>query len=484
MEYETIIGLEVHVHLKTNSKMFCGCSAEYENTPPNTHVCQVCLGMPGVLPVINKQAVEYTVMTALALNCSISEYTKFDRKNYSYPDLMKGYQISQFDKPIGKDGSMIIVADGKERRAGINRVHLEEDVAKLMHRATMAETYTLVDVNRSGIPMMEIVGEPDLRSPEEARQYLMKLRSILQYLGVSTANMEEGAFRCDANISIRPVGSNEYLTKVEVKNMNSFRAVFRALEYEAVRQRKAVETGERIVQETRGWVEEKSQTVSQRSKEYAHDYRYFPEPDLPPMVLDKKWVADMKTNLPELPEARLDRFVGQYGLPAYDAGLLTAAKSLAEYFEKLVKTGAAKTARDAGNWLLGPASALMNMHNMDINDFTARIDVDKMAGLLRLESKSVISTATAKAVLEEMFNSGKTADEIVKEKGLGQISDSAAIEEQVEAIIKANPQAVADFRAGKETAIKFLVGQVMKATRGRANPQLVNDLVKKKLTGV
>jgi aspartyl-tRNA(Asn)/glutamyl-tRNA(Gln) amidotransferase subunit B len=296
--------------------------------------------------------------------------------------------------------------------------------------------------------------------------------------------MEEGAFRCDANISIRPVGSNEYLTKVEVKNMNSFRAVFRALEYEAVRQRKAVETGERIVQETRGWVEEKSQTVSQRSKEYAHDYRYFPEPDLPPMVLDKKWVTDMKTNLPELPEARLDRFVGQYGLPAYDAGLLTAAKSLAEYFEKLVKTGAAKTARDAGNWLLGPASALMNMHNMDINDFTARIDVDKMAGLLRLESKSVISTATAKAVLEEMFNSGKTADEIVKEKGLGQISDSAAIEEQVEAIIKANPQAVADFRAGKETAIKFLVGQVMKATRGRANPQLVNDLVKKKLTGV
>lgn len=484
MEYETIIGLEVHVHLKTNSKMFCGCSAEYENTPPNTHVCQVCLGMPGVLPVINQQAVEYTVMTALALNCSISEYTKFDRKNYSYPDLMKGYQISQFDKPIGKDGSMIIVADGKERRAGINRVHLEEDVAKLMHRATMAETYTLVDVNRSGIPMMEIVGEPDLRSPEEARQYLMKLRSILQYLGVSTANMEEGAFRCDANISIRPVGSNEYLTKVEVKNMNSFRAVFRALEYEAVRQRKAVETGERIVQETRGWVEEKSQTVSQRSKEYAHDYRYFPEPDLPPMVLDKKWVADMKTNLPELPEARLDRFVGQYGLPAYDAGLLTAAQSLAEYFEKLVKTGAAKTARDAGNWLLGPASALMNMHNMDINDFTARIDVDKMAGLLRLESKSVISTATAKAVLEEMFNSGKTADEIVKEKGLGQISDSAAIEEQVEAIIKANPQAVADFRAGKETAIKFLVGQVMKATRGRANPQLVNDLVKKKLTGV
>ncbi len=484
MEYETIIGLEVHVHLKTNSKMFCGCSAEYENTPPNTHVCQVCLGMPGVLPVINKQAVKYTVMTALALNCTISENTKFDRKNYSYPDLMKGYQISQYDKPIGKNGSMIIAVNGIERRAGITRVHLEEDVAKLMHRATMAETYTLVDVNRSGIPMMEIVGEPDLRSAEEARQYLMKLRSILQYLGVSTANMEEGAFRCDANISIRPAGSSEYMTKVEVKNMNSFRAVYRALEYEAVRQRKAVETGERIVQETRGWVEEKGQTVSQRSKEYAHDYRYFPEPDLPPLVLDSKWVAEIKTNLPELPEERLVRFVGQYGLPAYDAGLLTAAKPLADYFEQLVKTGAAKTARDAGNWLLGPASALMNTNNLDIDDFSNRIDVDKMAGLLRLEAKSVISTATAKAVLEEMFNGGRTADEIVKEKGLGQISDSAAIEEQVETAITANPQAVSDFRAGKETAIKYLVGQVMKATRGRANPQIVNDLVKKKLTGV
>lgn len=484
MEYETIIGLEVHVHLKTNSKMFCGCSADYENTPPNTHVCQVCLGMPGVLPVINRQAIKYTVMTALALNCTVSEYTKFDRKNYSYPDLMKGYQISQYDKPIGKNGSMVILANGQERRAGITRVHLEEDVAKLMHRATMAETYTLVDVNRSGIPMMEIVGEPDLRSPEEARQYLMKLRSILQYLGVSTANMEEGAFRCDANISIRPQGSNEYMTKVEVKNMNSFRAVYRALEFEAARQRQAVVTGERIVQETRGWVEEKGQTVSQRSKEYAHDYRYFPEPDLPPLILDNKWIEDIRASLPELPEARLERFVSQYGLPVYDAGLLTAVKSLADYFEQLVLTGAAKTARDVGNWLLGPASALMNVNNMDINDFTKRIDVGKMAGLLRLESKAVISTATAKAVLEEMFNSGKSADEIVNDKGLGQISDSAAIEKQVEAVIKANPQAVADFQAGKETAIKYLVGQVMKATRGRANPQLVNDLVKKKLTGV
>jgi aspartyl-tRNA(Asn)/glutamyl-tRNA(Gln) amidotransferase subunit B len=483
MEYETIIGLEVHVQLKTDSKMFCGCSADYANAPPNTHVCPVCLGMPGVLPVINKHAVEYTIMTALALHCTVSEYTKFDRKNYSYPDLMKGYQISQYDAPIGLKGTLTIEADGSEREVGITRVHLEEDVAKLLHRSNMAETYSLVDVNRSGTPLMEVVGEPDLRTPEEARQYLIKLRSILQYLGVSTANMEEGSFRCDANISIRPVGSTEFRSKVEVKNMNSFRAVFRALEYEAVRQRKAVENGERIVQETRGWVEEKGQTVSQRSKEYAHDYRYFPEPDLPPLMVDRNWVDEIKSRLPELPEARCGRFVKEYNLSAYDAGLLTASKSLAGYFEQLVEKQAAKTAKDAGNWLLGPVMALMNSNNMDITDFAKKISVDKMAGLLSLESKAVINTATAKSVLEEMFTSGKTADVIVKEKGLGQISDSAAIEEQIDAMIRANPQAVTDFRAGKETAIKFLVGQVMKATRGRANPQMVNDLLKKKLTG-
>jgi aspartyl-tRNA(Asn)/glutamyl-tRNA(Gln) amidotransferase subunit B len=483
MEYETIIGLEVHVQLKTNSKMFCGCSADYANAPPNTHVCQVCLGMPGVLPVINRHAVEYTIMTALALNCTVSEYTKFDRKNYSYPDLMKGYQISQYDAPIGLKGSMTIPSNGGERRVGITRVHLEEDVAKLLHRANMAETYSLVDVNRSGTPLMEIVGEPDLRTPEEARQYLMKLRSILQYLDVSTANMEEGSFRCDANISIRPVGSTEFRSKVEVKNMNSFRAVFRAMEFEAIRQRKAVENGERIVQETRGWVEEKGHTVSQRSKEYAHDYRYFPEPDLPPLMLDRKRVDEIKSTLPELPEAKCERFINQYSLSAYDANLLTASKSLAEYFERLVEKKAAKTAKDAGNWLLGPATALMNSNNIDISDFARKISVDQFAGLLSLEARSTINTATAKSVLEEMFASGKAAEVIVKEKGLGQISDSSAIEEQIDAIIKANPQAVTDYRAGKETAIKFLVGQVMKSTRGRANPQMVNDLLKKKLTG-
>jgi aspartyl-tRNA(Asn)/glutamyl-tRNA(Gln) amidotransferase subunit B len=484
MNYETIIGLEVHVQLRTKSKMYCRCSADYANTPPNTHVCPVCLGMPGVLPVINRQAVEYTIMTALALHCPISEYTKFDRKNYPYPDLMKGYQISQYDAPIGRKGWLAIQVDGHEKKAGITRVHLEEDVAKLLHRSSPdGETYSLVDVNRSGVPLMEIVGEPDLHSPEEARQYLIKLRSILQYLGVSTANMEEGSFRCDANISIRPEGSHEYMPKVEVKNMNSFRAVYRAMEYEAKRQRRVAEAGERLIQETRGWVEERGQTVSQRTKEYAHDYRYFPEPDLPPLALDRKWVEEIKAKLPELPEAKRDRFMAEYGLPLYDASLLTSSKGMADYFETLAKSGAALSPKNISNWLLGPASAIANASNIDMTEFSQRVNHEKMAGLLVLESKAVINMATAKLVLEEMFNTGKSADDIVREKGLSQISDTGAIEQTVVQVINSNPQAVGDFRAGKETAIKFLVGQVMKATRGRANPQMVNELLKKKLTG-
>ncbi len=482
-KYETIIGLEVHAQLKTESKMYCGCSAAYADAPPNTHVCQVCLGMPGVLPVINKKAVEFTIMTALALNCTVAEHTKFDRKNYPYPDLMKGYQISQYDSPIGLKGRMTIQANGVEREVGITRVHLEEDVAKLLHRATMAETYSLIDVNRAGTPLMEIVGEPDLRSPEEARQYLIKLRSILQYLDVSTANMEEGSFRCDANISVRLAGTSEFGPKVEVKNMNSFRAVYRAMEYEAERQRRALANGERIVQETRGWVEEKGQTVSQRSKEYAHDYRYFPEPDLPPLVIDRKWVDEIRARLPELPEAKKTRFVSQYGLTAYDAALLTGSRALADYFEKLAATGAAGTPKNAANWLLGPVMGLMNASNIDIVQFASVIGVEKLAGLLSLETKGSISSPTAKSVLEEMFRTGRAADAIVKEKGLAQISDAEVLDRQADEVLKANPQAVADFRAGKETAIKYLVGQMMRATKGRANPQIVNDLLKKKLTG-
>ncbi len=367
MEFETIIGLEVHAQLLTRSKMYCGCSADYASAPPNTHVCPVCLGMPGVLPVINKQAVEFTIMTGLALNCTISEYTKFDRKNYPYPDLMKGYQISQYDMPIAKGGFLTIELDGQKRKIGITRVHLEEDVAKLIHHIHGGEDFSLVDVNRSGVPLMEIVGEPDIRSPEEARQYLIKLRAILQFLGVSTGNMEEGSFRCDANISIRPVGAKEFYPKVEVKNMNSFKAVYLAMEYEADRQRQAAAKGERLIQETRGWLDDKGKTVSLRSKEYAHDYRYFPEPDLPPVFISRDWVAQIKAKLPELPEARRDRFVSEYSLPVYDANLLTGSKDMADYFEAMV-TAASKTVtpKEISNWLLGPASGIMNASNIDI----------------------------------------------------------------------------------------------------------------------
>jgi aspartyl-tRNA(Asn)/glutamyl-tRNA(Gln) amidotransferase subunit B len=483
MEFETIIGLEVHAQLLTKSKMYCACSADYADAPPNTHVCPVCLGMPGVLPVINKQAIEFTIMTGLALNCAISECTKFDRKNYPYPDLMKGYQISQYDTPVAKGGRLTIEVDGERKKIGITRVHLEEDVAKLLHQTADGEHYSLVDVNRSGVPLMEIVGEPDLRSPEEARQYLIKLRSILQFLGVSTGNMEEGSFRCDANISIRPVGASEFYPKVEVKNMNSFKAVYLALEYEADRQRKAVAKGERLVQETRGWLDDKGKTVSQRSKEYAHDYRYFPEPDLPPLVITRAWVDQIKARLPELPEARRDRFVSEYGMPVYDASLLTGSKDMADYFEEMLKVaGKAIPPKDISNWLLGPASGIMNASNIDTKVFRQKVSAAKFVQLLILRAQGAINDATAKSVLEEMFQTGKTALDIISQKGLSQISDTGAIEQAADQAIAANPKAVADFKAGKEQAVKFLVGQVMKITKGRANPAVVNDVLQKKLS--
>ena len=488
MNYETIIGLEVHAHLVTRSKMFCRCSADYAAAPPNTHVCPVCLGMPGVLPVINKQAVEYTIMTALALNCTISEYTRFDRKNYPYPDLMKGYQISQSYAPIGYNGCLTIDVNGQKKKIGIDNVHLEEDVAKLLHRASSdGETYSLVDVNRSGIPMMEIVCEPDLRSPEEARQYLIKLRNILRYLDVSTANMEEGSFRCDANISIRPEGSSELLAKVEVKNMNSFRAVYRAMEYEVKRQTKAAEEGKKLFQETRGWVEERGITVAQRSKEYAHDYRYFPEPDLPPLTLSRDRVEEIRSGLPELPEARHKRFMDEYGLPLYDANLLTSSKEMADYEEEfVVEAQSTSLPKDeipklGSNWLLGEVSRIMNANNIDIVDFRQKVSADKLVKLTVLNSQGTVNTATAKSMLEEMFNTGKDPDILLKEGKRSQISDETQLRDATGKIIAENPQAVSDFKSGKEAALKFLVGRVMTATGGRANPQLVNELLKKKL---
>jgi len=488
MDFETVIGLEVHAQLDTESKMFCRCSTDYTSAAPNTHVCPVCLGMPGVLPTINQKAVEYTIMTALALNCSISDYTKFDRKNYPYPDLMKGYQISQYDAPIGYQGWLDIDVNSHRKRIGITRVHLEEDVAKLLHRtSTDGESFSLVDVNRSGVPLMEVVGEPDLRSPEEARQYLVKLRSILQYLGVSTANMEEGSFRCDANISIRPRGSTESLAKVEVKNMNSFKAIFRALEYEAVRQRKAVAQGKKLTQETRGWIEDKEKTVSQRSKEYAHDYRYFPEPDLPPLLFERERVDGIKKKLPELPEARRDRFMADYGLPIYDASLLTSSKAMADYFEDCLKTKEYaklppdKGAKEISNWLLGEVSRIINASNTDIESFGKKVSPERFVTLLALNSEGTISTATSKSIIEEMFNTGKGAEEIIKANGLSQISDTREIEELASQIIESNPQAVADYKAGKAQSLKFLVGQLMRATRGRANPNMAGELLKNKL---
>ena len=490
MNYETIIGLEVHAQLLTKSKMYCHCSADYASASPNTHVCPVCLGMPGVLPTINRQAVEYTIMTALALNCTVSDYTKFDRKNYPYPDLMKGYQISQYDTPIGRGGWLNIEVNGQERRVGITRVHLEEDVAKLIHRTPpTGESYSLVDINRAGVPLMEIVGEPDLRSAEEARQYLIKLRSILRYLGVSTGNMEEGSFRCDANISIRPENSRDSLAKVEIKNMNSFKAVYRALEYEAKRQRKAIAEGGSLAQETRGWVEEKGRTVSQRSKEYAHDYRYFPEPDLPPLVLDREWVRTIRAKLPELPEARRNRFMAEYSLPLYDANLLTGSKTMADYEEDFMKTGKpgnlskSEKAKLGSNWLLGEVSRIMNMSNIGIPEFRAKVSPERLADLSALISNDFVNYVTGKSILEEMFNTGKPAEEIIAQQGLSQISDTRQLEETVSQVITANTQAIADYRAGKEQALKFLVGQVMKGTRGRANPRLVNELLKEKLAG-
>jgi len=488
MDFETVIGLEVHAQLLTKSKMYCGCSADYAAAPPNTHVCPVCLGMPGVLPVINKQAVEFTVMTALALNCTVSDYTKFDRKNYPYPDLMKGYQISQYDAPIGKGGWLDIEVDGQKRKIGITRVHLEEDVAKLLHRtANDGEEYSLVDVNRSGVPLMEIVGEPDLRSPKEAEEYLRKLRGILQYLGVSTGNMEEGSFRCDANISIRSEGSAELGPKVEVKNMNSFRAVYLAMEYEAKRQRKAFSEGKKLVQETRGWVEEKGKTVAQRSKEYAHDYRYFPEPDLPPLAISRERVEEIKARLPELPEDRRDRFMKEYGLSLYDASLLTGTKAMADYEEDFIKAKEPKDipvserAKLGSNWLLGEISRIMNDNNIEIDDFKRKVEPAQAARIAALSSEGVVNASTAKSVLDLMFQTGKKADEIIQERGLSQISDTGELEAAIVDVINSNTQAVSDYRSGKETALKFLVGQVMRATKGRANPALAGELLQKKL---
>jgi aspartyl-tRNA(Asn)/glutamyl-tRNA(Gln) amidotransferase subunit B len=478
-DYEAVIGLEVHAQLLTRSKMFCSCRADYIGAGPNANVCPVCLGLPGTLPVINRVAVEYTVRTALALNCEIAPFTKFDRKNYFYPDLPKGYQISQYDLPMSRQGHISFAVDGRTVRCGITRVHLEEDTGTMQHAGDVLQSATssLIDYNRSGVPLMEIVGEPDLRSPEDAREYLHRLRQILMYIGVNDGNLERGSFRCDANISLRPRGSDVLGVKVEVKNMNSFRAVHRALEYEISRQESVLLQGGRLEQETRGWVEAQGATVSQRSKEYAHDYRYFPEPDLPPLQLDAPFVERVRGELPELPDVRARRFAEEYGLSAYDAAVLSDTREEADCFERLV--GAGLPAKLVANWQMGEVARLANAEHVPL--WRSGLGVEGLAALLRLVDSAAINATVAKELLDELYLSGGHPEALVGERGLAQVSDEAAIAGLCEEAIAANPQAVSDFRGGKEAALQRIVGHVMKATKGRADPRLVNRLLRERL---
>jgi aspartyl-tRNA(Asn)/glutamyl-tRNA(Gln) amidotransferase subunit B len=482
-KYETVIGLEVHVQLLTRSKMFCSCPVPPSDARPNTYVCPVCLGMPGVLPVINGQAVDFTVMTGLALNCEIPEHSKFDRKNYHYPDLMKGYQISQYDQPLTQNGWLEVAVDGQTKRVGITRVHLEEDTARSQHFAD-GEGYSLIDVNRSGVALMEIVSEPDIRSPEEARAYLVKLRQILRFLGTSNANLEEGNFRCDANVSLRPFGRQEFGAKVEVKNMNSFRAVYHALLFEIERQTRVLDENGRIAQETRGWVDNEAKTVSQRSKEFAHDYRYFPEPDLPPLRIPAEHVADLRRRLPELPDALARRFEEQYELNAYEANLLTESRERADYFEEAVNTSGASTgsrrAKLVANWMVGELARLEHAAGVDIAE--VRVRPPQLSALIDLVEANTITAAGAKQVLEQMFTTGQDPAAVVTELNLATISGEDELAVIADKVIAANPKAISDFQGGKPEALQFLVGQFMRETRGRANPGQARELLQSRIS--
>jgi aspartyl-tRNA(Asn)/glutamyl-tRNA(Gln) amidotransferase subunit B len=481
--YETVIGIEVHAQLLTRSKMFCTCPVPTLESPPNTHVDPVCLGMPGVLPVINRAAVELTIMTGLALQCEIAAEAKFDRKNYHYPDLMKGYQISEYDLPICKNGWLEIEVGGATKRIGITRVHLEEDTARLSHHTDSAsgETYSLIDVNRSGLPLMEIVSEPDVRSAEEARAYLQKLRQILRYIGASRANMEEGNMRCEPNVSIRPAGTEPFGQKVELKNINSFKHAYDAIHFEEKRQAEVLDSGGRVVQETRGWREDTNQTVTQRSKEGAEDYRYFPEPDLPPLVISRQWVDEIRSGMPELPDAKRARFEQQYALSEYDAHVLADTRARADFFEETVALGGGspQRAKTVANWVNGDFARLLNAAGMEAQD--SPVSPQMLSDLIGLQESGAISGKTAKNVFEQMFNTGRDPKQLVEEQGLGQIEAGDEVAAAADAAIAGNPKAVADYRGGKEEAIKFLVGQVMKETRGRARPEDVTAILKEKL---
>ncbi|AYV72335.1 Asp-tRNA(Asn)/Glu-tRNA(Gln) amidotransferase subunit GatB [Bacillus sp. PK3-056] len=468
MEFETVIGLEVHVELKTQSKIF-SASPNHFGAAPNTNTTVVDLGYPGVLPVLNKKAVEYGMKASLALNCEIATETKFDRKNYFYPDNPKAYQISQFDKPIGEHGWIEIEVDGYKKRIGITRVHLEEDAGKLNHE----KGYSLVDFNRQGTPLIEIVSEPDIRTPNEAYAYLEKLKSIIQYTGVSDCKMEEGSLRCDANISIRPVGQAEFGTKTELKNLNSFNFVRKGLEYEEQRQREVVSSGGVINQETRRFDEATSTTLLMRVKEGSDDYRYFPEPDLPDLYIDEDWKARIRAEIPELPDARQKRYMEEWGLPEYDAKVLTVTKEMADFFEGTVANGAEP--KLASNWVMGDVSAYLNAEQKELAE--VKLTPENLAGMIKLIGNGTISSKIAKQVFKELIENGGDAEAIVKEKGLVQISDEGALLKIIGEVLDNNPQSIEDFKNGKQKAIGFLVGQLMKATKGQANPQMVNKLL-------
>lgn len=479
MKYEAVIGLEVHTELRTATKIFCSCRTSF-GAEPNTNVCPVCLGLPGVLPVLNKKVLEFAVRTGLALNCEISRYSKFDRKNYYYPDLPKNFQTSQYDLPICEHGHLDVEVDGKKTTIRITRAHMEEDAGKLVHHGTSItdSDYSLVDYNRTGTPLLEIVSEPDMRSAKEAVAYMEKLRAILQYCGVSDCKMEEGSLRCDANVSVRPVGQKELGTKTEIKNINSFRGVERAIEYEAMRQAELLEEGGTVVQETRTWDEKEGVTKSMRKKEEANDYRYFPEPDLVPFTVSEEYIEEIRKTLPELPDARKERYMESYGLTSYDADYLTNDKARADYFEAMVAAGA--DPKEAANWLMGDFAKKLSQSGLEMA--AAPVTAAALADLLGLIGKGTISGKIAKQVFSDMWETGKDAETIVKEKGLVQISDTGALEELADRIIVANPQSVADFKAGKKKAVGFLMGQIMKETKGKANPQVVNGILTKKLS--
>jgi aspartyl-tRNA(Asn)/glutamyl-tRNA(Gln) amidotransferase subunit B len=476
MSYVPVIGLEVHAQLKTNSKIYCGCSTRF-GAKPNANTCPVCLGMPGVLPVLNRKVVDYTIMMGLATNCSIAPESTFARKNYFYPDLPKGYQISQFEAPICEDGWVDINVDGETKRIGITRIHMEEDAGKLVHEGALdSSKASFVDLNRACVPLMEIVSEPDLRSPEEARVYMQNIRDIVVYLGICDGNLEEGSLRCDANISVMPEGSNTFGTRAEIKNMNSFRFLQQALEYEIDRQIDLIESGGQVVQETRLFDSDKGVTLSMRGKEEAHDYRYFPEPDLVPIRTDEGWIARIREELPELRTEKMQRYVDEMGIPEYDAEVVTTDKETALFFEETVAAGA--DPKKASNWVMGEFARLVKEKGLAASKITPA----QLAAIIGLVDGATISGSAAKQVFDEVFESGKDPKAVVEEKGLAQVSDEGAIEEEVLKVLDANPEQVQQFKDGNEKVLGFFVGQVMKASGGKANPKVVNQILRKLLS--